>query len=125
MNLTNKIVSTSLALVLGLMALGVAKPTTAHAAWQDHYRQHQYLVRVEKPTKAEKIKTYAGIIASRTVKEVTLHKGEVVKTWYRTQGGFMWMLQGGKHGKYNGNYHYLWNINWPKYSFKVLKTYHD
>lgn len=124
MNLINKMISASFALGLGLMTLGAAKPTIAHAAWQDHYRGKTYLVRVEKPTKAEKVKTYAGIIAQRTVKKVTLHKGEVVKTWYRTQGGFIWMLQGGKNGKYNGNYHYLWNVNWPsKKSFKVLKVY--
>ncbi|MTV82984.1 hypothetical protein [Secundilactobacillus folii] len=123
MKLVTKILSTSLVLGIDFVTVAIAKPVNALAAWQDHYRDKIYLVRVKKATKAEKVRTIGGSVAYRTVKRVTLHKGEVVKTWYRTQGGFMWMLEGGKHGKYNSNYHYSWNVNWSKKSFKVVKTY--
>lgn len=113
----------ALATVAGLATFGLT-PKPVYAYWQEHYR-HEYKIRVKRPTKVymvvySKRSDYLDKIFYYT----TVHRGEVVRTWFAGASEFNWHLTGGRFGS-GRNTHYGFSVDWksPK-SFKILKTYH-
>lgn len=121
-----KIIQTSLvslALVGGITI--TVQPQTAHAKKlttsliHRHYMA-EYRIKVKKnmPMYKQRLDNEGRI---RGYKKVTLHKGEIVRTWYRQVGGVNWQVTGGKYSK---SKHYQYSVNFTNTrQFKILHTY--
>lgn len=117
----------SVGLGLGFFAT-MPKPSNASLIqplyWEEHYR-HEYKVRVKRPTKVYKVTYGKYTYKNRWSFYKYLHRGEVVRTWYAGVGGFGWHLTGGAHGRYDGNSHHAFDVEWThRSSFKILKVYY-
>lgn len=112
---------------IGFFALtsNISKASTLQPFyWEEHYR-HEYKVRVKQPTKVYKVTYGRYAYQNRWSFYKYLRCGEVVRTWYAGADGFNWHLTGGTHGKYDGNSHYGFDVEWAhKSSFKILKVYY-
>lgn len=108
---------------IGLGSVATETQASAKTPWEFRYN-HEYKVRVLKPTTAYKIKLGKSTYLNRRVKKFKLKRGAVVRTWYRGVGGINWQLTGGTHEKYSRDHRYQYDVNWAsKKSFKILHTY--
>ncbi|WP_125546654.1 hypothetical protein [Levilactobacillus lindianensis] len=87
-----------------------------------HYNR-EYKVKVRKTRHVAVVKYFKNGGGEYVAGHVTLHRGEVVRTWYRGAGGVNWQVTGGKHGKYNSGSK-MYSANWTNSNqFKILHTY--
>lgn len=97
-----------------------AKKLTLSRIYKHYMRE--YKVKVKKPRQVTIVKYYKHG-GTYVAGHATLHKGEVVRTWYRGNGGVKWALTGGSHGKYNSKKK-MYSVNWTNTKqFKILHTY--
>lgn len=113
---------------LGVSALNNTNIPTAQAKKltlsriYKHYMR-EYKVKVKKTKRMAIVKYYKHGGGTYVAGHATLHKGEVVRTWFREVGGVDWQVTGGKHGKYTSK-HKEYSVSWTNTNqFKILHTY--
>lgn len=88
---------------------------------EKHYMR-EYKIRVKKTKRATIVK-YHKHGGTYVAGHVTIHRGEIVRTWFREIGGVDWQVTGGKNGKYNSK-NKEYSVNWTNTNqFKILHTY--
>lgn len=98
-----------------------AKKLTQSLIYKHYMRE--YKVKVLKSRPMYELKLNKNGILTGGSRKVTLHKGEVVRTWFREVGGVDWQVTGGKSGKYTSK-HKEYSVSWTNTNqFKILHTY--